>query len=79
MKAETAYRLKGTCVPPGMETACPRHARAVLHKQAPVCVACPRMERQFSGMDKIIMADPRAVSAQKRGHGGPQAGTSKLG
>ena len=64
MQASTVYRLKGTCVPPGMETACPRHARAVLHKQAPVCVACPRMERQFSGMGKIIMADSCVASAR---------------
>ena len=42
-------------MPPGMDMACPRHARAVLHGQAPVCAACPRMERR-SGIGKFYMA-----------------------
>ena len=52
--------LKGTCAPTGMEDVWLRHTRTVLHKQAPACVACPCMERQFVGMNKIVMAEAEA-------------------
>ena len=44
-----------------MDMACPRHARAVLHGQAPVRAACPRMERQFSDTGKIVTAVPGGI------------------
>ena len=61
--------LKGTCVPAGMEDVCLRHTRTVLHKQAPACVACLCMERQFSGMNKIVMADSEVPPTLQQRHG----------
>ena len=61
--------LKGTCVPTGMEDVCLRHTRTVLHKQAPACVACPCMERQFLGMNKIVMADSDVAPTLQQRHG----------